>query len=459
MLVLALFLAVLVGTVSGAQAATYSGIVVDAKTGKTLYGYREDERAYPASLTKMMTLYMLFEAMDAGKVSKSTRIVFSSHAASMQPTKLGIKPGRSINAEQAILALVTKSANDVAAAVAEHLGGTESGFASMMTTKAREIGMANTVFKNASGLPNSRQVTTARDMARLGIALREHFPQYYDYFSTRVFTYGGRRMGNHNRLLGHVKGMDGIKTGYTRASGFNLVSSVETDGRSIVAVVMGGRSGKSRNAQMVKIIRENLRKASRGEDRIVVARRGINRFEVAKLPENGPAPVFRISTLDPASQRIASAHLASASGSGFDVAAIQEKLYRLAGRELPVPSPSPVSEREVDTVKTAAVNPVAYAPDTEKAAPAVEAIARNQSGWQIQIAAVPERDAAVEILEKARGSARGLLKKYRNYTEAVEKNDVTLYRARFSGFASKDEAWGACGALKKKNFACLAIYN
>ena len=459
MLVLALFLAVLVGTVSGAQAATYSGIVVDAKTGKTLYGYREDAKAYPASLTKMMTLYMLFEAMDAGKVSKSTRIVFSRHAASMQPTKLGIKPGRSITAEQAILALVTKSANDVAAAVAEHLGGTESGFASMMTTKAHEIGMTKTVFKNASGLPNSRQVTTARDMARLGIALREHFPQYYDYFSTRVFTYSGRRMGNHNRLLGRVKGMDGIKTGYTRASGFNLVSSVETDGRSIVAVVMGGRSGKSRNAQMVKIIRENLRKASRGEDRIVVARRGINRFEIAKLPENGPAPVFRISTLDPASQRIASAHLASASGSGFDVAAIQEKLYRLAGRALPVPSPSPVSSREVDIVQTAAVNPVAYAPDTEKAAPAVEAIARNQSGWQIQIAAVPGREAAVEILEKARGSARSLLKKYRNYTEVVEKNNVTLYRARFSGFASKDEAWGACGALKKKNFACLAIYN
>ena len=459
MLVIALFLAVLLGTMSGARAADYSGIVVDAKTGKTLYSYREDARAYPASLTKMMTLYLLFEAMEAGKLNKSSRIVFSEHAASMQPTKLGIKPGNSVTVEQAILALVTKSANDAAAAVAETLGGTESQFAEMMTAKARDLGMTRTVFRNASGLPNSQQVTTARDMARLGIALREHFPQYYGYFSTRVFKFAGRRMGNHNRLLGQVKGMDGIKTGYTRASGFNLVSSVETDGRSIVAVVMGGNSGKSRNTQMVKLIRDSLRKASRGEDRIVVARKGSNPFEVVELPKRGPAPTFRVAALDPATLRIETAHNASAAASSFDVAAIQKKLLQLAGRDLPVPSPSPVASRDVDNVSTAAVNPVAFAPDPrEPSTPAVEAITRNQSGWQIQIAAVPDRDAADAILKKARGSARSLLASVRNYTEAVEKNSVTLYRARFSGFASKEDAWGACGVLKKKNFACLAIY-
>jgi D-alanyl-D-alanine carboxypeptidase len=443
-----------------AQAATYSGIVVDAKTGKTLYGYRENAKAYPASLTKMMTLYLLFEAMEAGKLSKSSRITFSDHAASMQPTKLGIKPGHSITVEQAILALVTKSANDAAAAVAEKLGGTESGFAEMMTAKAHELGMSRTTFRNASGLPNSRQTTTARDMATLGIALREHFPQYYGYFSTRAFKFAGRRMGNHNHLLGRVKGMDGIKTGYTRASGFNLVSSVETDGRSIVAVVMGGRTGKSRNQQMVKLIRTYLRKASRGKDRMVVARKGANPFEVAELPKQGPAPVYRVSALDPASQRIASAHTVSASATGFDVAAIERRLRQLSGHELPVPDRSPAIDAEVRTAAVPKMAPVAFAAEPDqKPAAAVEAIARNQSGWQIQIAAVPSRDAALKLLKKARGKAPRTLAKVRNYTEETEKNGVTLYRARFSGFASKSAAWDACGKLKKKSFACLAIYN
>ena len=462
MLIVALLLAVLVGTVSGAQAATYSGIVVDAKTGKTLYGYREDAKAYPASLTKMMTLYMLFEAMDAGKLSKSSRVPFSSHAASMQPTKLGVKPGNSISVEQAILALVTKSANDAAAAVAELLGGTESGFAQMMTAKARELGMNQTTFRNASGLPNSSQITTARDMATLGIALREHFPQYYDYFSTRSFKFAGRRMGNHNRLLGQVKGMDGIKTGYTRASGFNLVSSVEAEGRSVVAVVMGGRSGKSRNSQMVKLINSYLRKASRGEDHMVVARKNVsNSFAVAELPKKGPEPVFRMAALDPTTQRIAAAHTVSADATGFNVAAIEKRLRQLASHDLPVPSPSPSAG--TDSVATATVRPmtpVAFAAEPEeRPAPAVEAIARNQSGWQIQIAAVPSKEAAIDLLDKARDMAPRALSKVRDYTEIVEKNDVTLYRARFTGFASKSAAWDACGELKKKKLACLAIYN
>ncbi|MDZ7823775.1 MAG: D-alanyl-D-alanine carboxypeptidase family protein [Ahrensia sp.] len=274
-------------------ASKYAGIVIDTKTGKTLYSYEADEKRYPASLTKMMTLYMLFDAMKQGKVSKSTKIVVSKYAASMVPSKLGIKPGGSLTAEQAVYALVTKSANDVAAAVAEHLGRTETNFAVMMTQKARSIGMKSTTFKNASGLPNSLQVSTARDMARLGIALQEHFPREFKYFSTREFNYGRSRMANHNKLLGRVKGVDGIKTGYTRASGYNLVSSVNTDGRSIVGVVMGGKSGAARNAQMTQLIAQYLPKASRRGNGNLIAKAPVT---TPQAETKAPIAVASVST-------------------------------------------------------------------------------------------------------------------------------------------------------------------
>ena len=241
----------------------YAGIVVDAKTGKVLYGEDADQLRYPASLTKMMTLYLTFEALEAGRISKSTPVPFSKKASAEPPSKLGVRAGRSITVEQAILSLVTRSANDAATALGELLGGSEQRFARMMTNKARALGMTRTTYRNAHGLPNSEQRTTARDQARLGIALRQHFPQYYDYFSTRSFRFGKQTIGNHNRLLGNVRGVDGIKTGYTRASGFNLVTSAQLDGRSIVAVVMGGTSGGARDAQMRKLVAKYMPSASR----------------------------------------------------------------------------------------------------------------------------------------------------------------------------------------------------
>jgi len=220
-------------------APTYAGIVVDAKTGKVLYSENADSLRYPASLTKMMTLYLTFEALESGKISLSSRVPVSANAAAEPPSKLGVGAGRSVTVEQAILALVTRSANDIATALGEYLGGSEARFAKMMTAKARSLGMSKTTYRNANGLPNTAQMTTARDQARLGIALRQHFPQYYGYFSTRSFKFGKQVIGNHNRLLGAVRGVDGIKTGYTRAAGFNLVTSVQADGRSLVGVVIG----------------------------------------------------------------------------------------------------------------------------------------------------------------------------------------------------------------------------
>ena len=229
-----------------ARAPSYSpptaSIVVDGNNGNVLYASNADASRHPASLTKIMTLYLLFERLDAGKIRLDSRFKVSEHAAEQAPTKLGLKPGQTIAVEDAIKAVVTKSANDAAVAIAENLGGDEDAFAKLMTQKAHALGMTHTTYVNASGLPDDDQVTTARDEALLGREIQERFPQYYKYFSTREFVYRGREMRNHNHLLGVVGGVDGIKTGYTRASGFNLVTSVHRDGRYIVAVVLGGRS-------------------------------------------------------------------------------------------------------------------------------------------------------------------------------------------------------------------------
>lgn len=402
----------------------YAGIVMDAKTGKVLYSSKADAKRYPASLTKMMTLYMLFDAMKQGKVKKSTRIRISRHAASMQPSKLGIKAGGSISAEHAIFALVTKSANDVAAAVGEHLAGTESKFGVMMTKKARSIGMRSTTFKNASGLPNRKQVTTARDMARLGIALREHFPRQYKYFQTRTFKYGRSRYGNHNKLLGRIRGVDGIKTGYTRASGYNLVSSVQDRKRSIVAVVLGGRSGRSRNAQMTTLIKKYLSKASTGRDRTIIAK-GRSK-----------------SVFATASNRTATK----------SIKLVGKQLAALSKNQIPVPARNPIAKP--DPIKTASIKRVAPI----KAGAASVASKRPAKGWQIQIGAVPTLKSANEFLDDARKVAPKTLRKVSNYTMEVNKNGVKLYRARFAGFSSKKAAWNACKVLKKK-YSCLALAN
>lgn len=240
----------------------YAAIVVDAKSGKMLYGANTNELRYPASLTKMMTLYLLFEAMDQGRVSRSDLIPISRNAAARPPSKLGLKAGQSIPVDTAIRVLVVKSANDVATAVAEFLGdGSEARFAGMMTAKARELGMSRTVFRNASGLPDPNQVTTATDMARLSIALRRQFPHYYGYFGQTEVTVAGRIIKGHNKAMEMIPGADGLKTGYTRASGFNLATSVNRGGKSVVGVVMGENTAEIRNARMAALMAAYVKKA------------------------------------------------------------------------------------------------------------------------------------------------------------------------------------------------------
>ena len=244
--------------VVAASSSKYAAIVVDTANGQTLYQVSSTAPRYPASLTKMMTLYLLFEALDSGRVGRETPIPVSDNARRQPPSKIGFKSGRSISVEMAIQALCVKSANDVAVAVGEHLGGTEAGFAAMMTAKARSLGMTGTVFRNASGLPDEAQRTTARDMAVMGMALQKRFPHHYRYFSARAFAYEGKNIRGHNDMLGRVPGVDGIKTGYIRASGYNIVTSVARNGRRLMIVVMGGDSARARNAHVEELIERYL---------------------------------------------------------------------------------------------------------------------------------------------------------------------------------------------------------
>lgn len=245
-----------------AEDARFSSLVIDADTGTVLHQENAGKQRYPASLTKMMTLYLTFQALDRGALTMNKMLRASSHAAGQKPSVIGLSAGQTISTRDAVNAVIIKSANDAAVVLAEAIGGSESQFASKMTKTAKSLGMAHTTFANASGLPDNRQVTTAYDLARLAIALRRDYPQYYSLFAQDSFSYGGHTIYSHNRVTRNYRGADGLKTGYIRASGFNLVTSAKRGSKSLVGVVMGGRSIKSRDATMIKLLDQAFSKKS-----------------------------------------------------------------------------------------------------------------------------------------------------------------------------------------------------
>jgi D-alanyl-D-alanine carboxypeptidase (penicillin-binding protein 5/6) len=272
-----------------ASQTKYAAIVVDAKSGEILYAKHADSPRYPASITKVMTLYLTYEALAAGKLHLDDRVPFSPHAAAQAPSKLGVRPGDSVSVQEAIEAMCTLSANDAAVAMAEKLGGTESRFAALMTLRAQELGMQNTHFANANGLPDSRNISSARDIAIMSRAVMRDFPQYYHYFSEESFNFRGRQVTNHNHLLG--PGVDGLKTGFTNASGFNIAISGVRDNRRLIVVVMGGptRVSRDQNAEDLMLTGFDVMRRRANGEKIVVAQ---NMFEPTEL--NGPvvrAPV------------------------------------------------------------------------------------------------------------------------------------------------------------------------
>lgn len=444
--ILALAVTMVAAEVTTSLAAPRSALIIDANTGKTLYAADANARRYPASLTKMMTIYMAFDALSKGKISKSSQVVFSANAAAEPPTKLGVKKGASITVESAILSMVTKSANDSATAMGEFLGGSEANFAKMMTAKARSLGMKATVFRNAHGLPNTGQFTTAHDMAILGIALREHFPQYYGYFSQRSFMFGRQRINGHNRLLGRIQGVDGIKTGYTRLSGFNLVSSVSDGGRRIVGVVMGGSSGGSRDAEMAQLIKTYLPKAStrKGSDDLIAKTDDSPVVALAKklLPKhNAPTPDTR-----PAREELASAP--------DNVVPLKEEVAAAPAELQPRKEDIPFKMASIER-PAAPVMAAAYAEAEQPIDPVNTA--SLPAGWALQVASSPSKGEANALLEKTSKQAGKVLASTTGFTVPFVKGGVTYYRVRFGGFASKDAAWKACNGLKKQKIECYAV--
>ncbi|WP_367198123.1 serine hydrolase [Amorphus sp. 3PC139-8] len=427
----------------------YAALVVDGATGKTLFARHADAQRYPASLTKIMTLYIVFEELRAGRLSLDTPIPVSSHAAAEAPSKIGFKAGQTIRVRDAIRAMVTKSANDVATAVAEKIGGNEAAFAKRMTRTARRLGMSNTTYYNAHGLPQSpNNTTTARDQVRLGIAIQQDFPVYYSYFSTRSFTYRGHTHRNHNKLLGKVNGVDGIKTGYIRASGFNLLASVKRDGRFIVAAVFGGRTGRTRDAHMTELINTYLPKATRGGTPVLISRN-------VPVPDPRPAMPVALALAEPDSVQDSDAARAVA-------AAVQP------GSPIAPPKPEPQQRltpeliaayaASVRTAHTTAAGSVDSLEEPEEETSQVAAqSAAVVSGWHVQIAATDSESKARTLLLDAQRKNRNVLGNRDLYTEPVDVDGTTLYRARFTGFNSKSEAWAACSQLKKRKVSCWAI--
>jgi D-alanyl-D-alanine carboxypeptidase len=428
----------------GVAKVAFSAISVDARTGKVLSSVDPDGRRHPASLTKMMTLYLVFEDLKAGKIKLDSPIRISARAARMQPSKLGVKPGTEITVELAIKALVVKSANDVAAGVGETLGGTEAAFAERMTRTARSLGMSRTVFRNASGLPDPAQVTTARDMATLGLRLQRDFPQYYHYFRTMAFTYAGHTTATHNRLLGKYAGTDGIKTGYIKASGFNLTTSAKRGDKRIVGVVLGGASGSSRNAYMRKMLDKAFPKCVGGKTIAALAGSSTGAIdplaaamaEAAQSPTVEPVDVATVSTdktkpvLSQKEQtpQIIEATLVSSS--------LPEKL------PFEVKPEAKQADVNAATKKPAASKKVATLPD--------------DAAWNIQIGAYATKQDAALRLTKLRTDGPAELRGKPAFTVTVQKGDKTTYRARFSGLTEK-AAREACQELVRKNTSCYVV--
>lgn len=505
--ILVTLLALSCGAVPASAVEKYAAIVVDGNTGETLFARNADAKRFPASLTKMMTLYLLFGELESGRFSLDSKLSVSAHAAAQAPSKLGLRAGKTIKVEDAILALTTKSANDAAVVVAENVGGSVSGFAASMNRTARALGMNSTTFRNPNGLPDPGQTTTARDFVRLATALQERYPTYYKYFGARSFTYAGKPYRNHNRLLGSVEGVDGIKTGYTRASGFNLVSNVRRGDRHLIAVVMGGKTGASRDAHMRQLIAKYFPAAKRGNRTapLLIASSGDVGGDELASPEAGAEKLaleWRLPRARPAGDSEPALAFAAPQATR-DIVSAAMAMQNLAPARVPGPTPAPapaleqgdvadvhipngpakdpiaarissaneVAELAYLTPRAAGDDPIARLAEMAKARAGRDDIIASAgpvraaeprvgaTGWHIQIGAVPTAQGAQELLDRAQVSMGQTLASVQPLTQPVERGGTTLYRARFAGFSDKEAARSACAQLKSRSMSCLAIPN
>jgi D-alanyl-D-alanine carboxypeptidase len=438
-------LAVIFTGAGASYAAKFSTVVVDARTGAIISGDDADGRRYPASLTKMMTLYVVFQDLKAGRIKLSTPLKVSRRAAGMSPSKLGLKPGSTITVEQAIKALVIKSANDAAATVGENLGrGSEAAFAQRMTRVAHSIGMNRTTFKNASGLPNPGQITTARDMATLGLRLMRDFPQYYPYFRSTSFVFKGRVIRGHNRLVGRFPGTDGIKTGYTNASGFNLVTSTKRDGKRVVGVVLGARSSGSRNAHMMTIISRALPKSKAGNTVAAVA--GSSKGIINPLVKAKQAVVAEAQQPEAAPEQ--DKDLLAAVAAEAAVETTEEEGEDEGPQVLEAKLEEPAQDQDDKKL------PFAVKPASKKSEELT--VASLPEAFTVQIGAFKNKKEAQTTLGNMRAAVGKDMKGKDAYTIAVKKGGKTTYRVMISGFSEKT-AKQSCAKASKMGKACTVL--
>ncbi len=412
---------------ANAARAGYAHFIVDANSGEVFAAENVDVPNHPASLTKMMTLYLAFEAIGQGRLAWDQQIIMTPNAAEKIPFKLGIGAGKPLIVREAVYATAIRSANDAAQAIGDHLGGSEENFARMMTVKARALGMRSTVFRNASGLPDDAQVTTARDMAVLAAALIRDYPQEYRIFSERSFNFRGRTIRGHNNLMYRYAGMDGVKTGYVDASGFNLVSAVNENGRRIIGVVMGGKTARSRDAQMEALLDRAL-----GRETLVADATA----KPVPAPANVPQPFRDPSTTEVLAQtKLANRQASSLPG---------------VNRAAPVPALAlEASSRSKAQEGIASIVP---------ATPGAAVASADPSGWRIQIAAAGSRSAASRLLTRAQailsnhfGAVAPLI------NEAPRDGGGAMFRAQIVGFGDRKGAMEACSALMRYSVECFVL--
>lgn len=440
--VMALFGALFLATGASAN-SKYAAYVVHADSGDVLFDRYSDGERYPASLTKMMTLYLLFEELEAGRLTMDSKIKVSAHAAGQPPSKLGLTSGSTITVETAIQALIVKSANDVAAAVAEEIAGSEWRFAQNMTTKARAIGMSRTTFKNASGLPNSRQVTTAKDMATLGRRVMQDFPQYFHYFSIQSFAWDGRTYRTHNSLVRTFEGADGLKTGYTRRSGFNLATSATRDGNQLIGVVLGGRSSATRDAHM----REILSNAFAEIDKRPAL--------IASLHRNTPNPRIKPTLL---AELIAQNKVPTIAGNEALRTDIMTAAALMDGGQAGSAGDgigALIAQTDTDDFNEFQLTRLASLSSEEGFVGQGDFDNAADYIWSIQIGAYSTKELAQRELEAAVTTA-GMADRERAVLPTALKGGKTLYRARITRL-TEIEAATACETLKDKKLSCFVV--
>jgi len=493
-----------------ARAEKHAAFVIDANSGAVLRNDDGDAIRHPASLTKMMTLYLTFEMIESGRLKMSDMVTMSKRGASVAPSKLDLKPGEQISVADAIKALVTKSANDVAVALAEKIGGTETNFVRLMNARARDIGMTKTHFENPSGLPNDDHVSTARDMATLALHLMDDYPRHYRVFSTHVFQYRGKSYRNHNTMLNTFAGVDGIKTGYTRASGFNLVTSVHRGKRHLIGVVFGGRTAAKRNAEMRTLLTKAFTRASTVKTRkpMLLARarderKPAPRHADRRPPQTAPSQVAEVETRETPIHIFKVRHVPIVTKGGTTPADQTTDMEGLDGSGAPERAPEPAQPA------AAFATPVAFAPPSEPMRPAPQprmvtgttgrptnvaagdapqrglppstlnaqawalqgpanrapaqygqarmmAVRAAAGNYEVQIGAYGSIADAQRALVSVQDRAQQLLAGVASVTHPATKNGHQIFRARFAGF-NEDRATSTCTALRRKGVDCFVM--